>query len=282
MDIIKDFNGEEFNNLSQEEKEEYVRNLIHSKKADVKIHAAFFNPNTQEMMDLKGLVETIGEEKAIDLIIEALSSSISIKTIDIDGVKDLMLKAEKGECSEEELAMLNFVTHKMERSDDVCFERECIEFIINLINFSQEEVGYNPMLKDLLIPINVLFISSSMLNEKSSLSKYNKDNTCMLLEMGEQIADDIYDTWKSSCTTSPDPELIIIGLLRLISRIACENNICFTKAEDIAKDLGLEVKDDLEENGSNKPCDSNICKPNVYNHTPSSEDKEMRDLLKDD
>ena len=64
---IEGINLEEIDNLSREEKRELVRKLIHSEAADIGVSAAFFNSKTKESMDMKGLVERVGEEDLADV-----------------------------------------------------------------------------------------------------------------------------------------------------------------------------------------------------------------------
>lgn len=254
---------EEFAKLSDEEKTEYVRNLIHSEAANV--HAAFLNPKTGETVEMRELVEQVGEERGIEIIKKALGSSTMSTSLTGADVKELLMKAKRGECTDEELAMLDYVMQDiLNNNNHVQFEQHLIEFTLNLINYSQQVVKCNTEIVDLLSSDIALITSSNIANKDGALSKYTRDDVATIIEIYSQIADDIYNTWSASCTTLPAPELIIGGLLQLTTRIAAENNITFSKAEDIADVLGVDL-DELDkdtENGSNEPCE--VCQPILH------------------
>lgn len=265
-----------FKNLSEEEKKEFVRELIHSEAAK---SAAFYNPITGDFVSADGLVEHLGEEKAIEIIMNTFDDARSVSLTNED-VAELIMKAEKGECTEEELRLLDFVTDKIMKTDDhLQFEKAWLETTVDLLNFVQKEVGYFPKVHDLLTGALILVSTSGMVSDKGGLSKYDFTDVPIITEMSAQVADDIYDAWKNSCTSLPDPEITVIGLLNLALKIAHDNNLEFSKSDDIAKGIGLTLideydKDDEDTNGSN-----HICKPNLYRG--SSDDEEMRDLLKE-
>lgn len=275
---FKKMSPEEIKNLSYEEKKEFVRKLINSEAAD--IHAAFFNAATKEAVDIKGLVERIGEEEALDIIIKALDKQINTISLDEDDVVNLVEKSMRGECTEEEQALLDVIMKDMNQNNHIQFEHYWLEETLNLIYHAQTKVKYNPKLLDLLSACTVLFYLSGISSNNGALSKYTPDNIGMVSEICNQIGNDIYDTWKASCTSMPEPELIICSLLHLARDIANKNNIEFANAKTIANLLGITFEDDDDiENGSNKTSDCNICQPATYN--PTDEDREMRDLLKD-
>lgn len=285
---------EEVKKLPLEEKREFVRNLIHSEAAG--IHAAFFNPSTGKSMTMSELAKQIGEEEAIDAIVKMLDSAESSAiTMTKDEIKELLLKAKRGECTEHELHMLEYITSEMEDSDNIQFERSFMELLIDLINFSQNGVPYEPQLHDVYSVLIVTTIISMINADEGVLTKYDNGDGPMISEMATTIADDIYDTWKASCTSPVDTELVIIGLLQLAAKLAYEEGYKFSKAELLADAIGLELPEvepcsdceckDCEcevdeasvqdtENGSNA---GKVCQPIV--HDPS--DENMRNLLKD-
>ena len=103
-----------FKNLPKEKKREFVRELIHSEAAK---SAAFYNPITGDFVGADGLVEHLGEEKAIEIIMNTFDDARSVSLTNED-VAELIMKAEKGECTEEELRLLDFVTDKIMKTDD--------------------------------------------------------------------------------------------------------------------------------------------------------------------
>ena len=282
MEQIEKMTPEQFRNLSSEEKKEFVRKLIHSEAAEV--HAAFFNPQTKEAVDMRGLVEQFGEEKALDIIIEAFEKgNTEAKTLTGDDIKALILKAQRGECTEDELNLLEFIQSQiMDKEDCIHFQRSWLSSSIDLINFAQTEVEYSPQVVDLLSAMIILFTVSGTLSENGALSKYTINDGPMLTEMCGEIADDIYNTWAASCTSLPDPELIMLSLIQLACKIAHENCFTFSNGMALADALNIDLcscedcnEDAEESNGSNEQ--SKVCKPIVH----PAKDADMRDLLKE-
>jgi hypothetical protein len=142
----------------------------------------------------------------------------------------------------------------------------------------------------MLSAATVLILVSSIYRENGALNKFQNSNPSVMSEIVKQVGEDIYDTWASSCSQLPDPELIMLGLLHMAGKIAIDNNIEFANAKILAEHLGVELEcncdDCTEENesekGSNIVGGCRVCQPVAYN--PSSNgntDEEMRDLLKD-
>lgn len=291
MDKLK---KEEFLNLSQEEKEQFVRDLIHQSSEAADIHAAFFNPVTKQTVSMSELAEQIGEDEAVEIILKAMNSitsdMISMGEMDI---QQLISKAKRGECSEQELAMLEYVQSQIEAQDNIQFEHNWLDITLNLIDFSQTKVEYNAKVHDLLSATTILVLVSSIFRENGALNKYQNTDPSMMTEIVTQVGNDIYDTWKASCTSLPDPELIILGMLHAASKIAQEHGFEFADATMLANHLGAEICeceeceecdcDDKNENGSNEDvCGCKVCQPVTYNPSESNTtDEEMRDLLKD-
>lgn len=285
----KHFSKDEFLKLSPEEQREFVRNLIHSQEAATNTIAAFLNPETGESLSADELVEQFGEEKAIDKIVKSFND-VDMKLINGQELVELLHKAKRGECTEEELSILNFVNSQIASQDRVAFEHGLSELFINFINFAQVEQNYDVKIHDILRVIKILTLVSEVHRNDSILSKYKSDDEIIkevAFEMIYQVGDDIYNTWRSSCVTPVDPGLTILGLLQAAIKVATENNISFASANDIANHLGFSIiesdSDDENKNGSNTQSNSRICQPATYN--PSSkektEDEEMRNLLKD-
>lgn len=257
---IKRLTSEEINNLSTEEKKEFIRSLIHSE--DVKTGIVFHNATTNETLDIKDLAEAIEEEELLDTIVQALEKA-ETKTLALTGteIKELMKKALIGECSPEELSALEFVTSQLEQEDSIQFGHHWLDSTLSLIHFAQDTVHYNPTLDDMLSAASILVSLSNMFIEGNSFSKYNPSDIEIISEMSSQIANDIYNTWKDSCEELPEPELIVVGLLRLASKIAQGNKLKFCKATDISNMLGITLFDEEDdenqdtENGSNEQDD---------------------------
>lgn len=291
---MENFNSEEYRNLSEEEKREFVREVIQSGEA-AGVHAAFLNPATGTTVTINDIVEQLGQEATEDMLLEAFEQfQGDVKTLDMDGVRELAMKAERGECSETELKMLDYVMHNISKQDSFQFSSNFNNMMWDLINFSQTEVEYNPKFEDILASIVTSGLTSFTLMNDSELSKYQGNAFDTLVEMMHQVSQDIYDTWTDSCTSLPPKELIIMSLINLAGKLSCEEGYEFAPASMIAQIMDIEfISDnhcDCEEcsgecschadentNGSNE--EPKICKPVAYE--PSQNNEDMKDLLKD-
>lgn len=285
---IQNLTEKDIKNLSLEEKKEFVRNLIHSEAAC----AAFFNPLTKETIKMDELVEHMGEEKAIEMMVAALEK-IDTKSISLEAkdIKELEQKARRGECNSDELAMLEFVHKEVMAKDSVQFEHNHIQLTCDMINYVQQNIGYTPGFDDLISSMVVLTLISRIHTKGSLMNKYEHADPTAVSEMIHLTANDIYDTWKASCSSESNPELVVISLLHLASKIAHEENMIIPDIKDIAPYLEVSIdnldddSDDDTENGSNEM--PNVCQPVSYTSASESsymsddKDEEMRDLLKD-
>lgn len=286
MNDPKYLSAEEIRNLSTEEKREFVRSLIHSEAVDVR--TAFFNPQTKQRVELKDLVEQIGEEKTIELLVKAFEDETAgAMAATSKDFRELLEKAERGECTEEELGMLDFIRSTMEQDEMVQVGHCYLDAICSVTDFAQTDLSYEPTYSDFLSSISIFVMVSLVHSEDNALSKYSDKDAPLVAEMVNQIGTDIYDTWKDSCSELPEPELIVAGLILQANKIASEAGLKLPKAIKIANALGISLvdsndSDDDTTNGSNEEHCCDICQPNIYkSSSKNDEDKEMRDLLKE-
>lgn len=275
MDAKKeDFMPEkDFSELTEEEKREYARNLIHSSKA-ANVIAAFFDPHSGKKITIDEFVEMAGgEEEAIDKLVKILGSThMHSVTLDNDDIKELIEKAERGEATDEELAILKQVVTDISFGDRQQFERATIDTILDIVNYSQNKIGYNPGLLDIIMPILVVSSISAICSDNEEVNKYKDAGSQALIQVCEQIGSDIYDTWKETCEEELDTNLVILSLLQLACRLSAEAGIQFTPAETIAKTLNVKIDnfDDKSENGFNDEDESakDIIK-SIFNNKPA-------------
>lgn len=275
MDIEHIF-GENFKALSRKDKEKVARKLLNLSEDDeaVPFGAAFFNPKTGATITAKDLMKDLGEEKAIEFIIEALETiDKGPRAINMTDYEELTKKAKEGRASDEELKILEFLTDEIENKDSIKFARTWLDLTVDLINFVQDAQNYEVKLEDLTGPMTILTAMSNLYS--GNLPGYTNSDMEIVSEMTSQISKDIYDTWKASCKTLPSPGLIIIALMKLVTEIAHENNIKIGNAVDIANMLGIELSDDYEDDDEDFPYE------NKKGSNPAS-DKEKRNFLKED
>ena len=178
--------------------------------------------------------------------------------------------------------------------DSFEFSNTFMNAMWDLINFSQKEIGYNPMYQDILSALIVSGLTSFTLASDSELNKYQGSGFDTLIEMMHQLSDDIYETWTKSCSKLPPKELIVMSLINLAGKLSSEEEYIFAPASMMRNVMNLnmmtEDECDCEEctgdcdchkdentNGSNE--EPKICKPAAYNSSQNNED--MKNMLKD-
>lgn len=280
--------------MSEQERKDYIRELLHA-KGDLAIKAVFFNPQTKETVDLRELAEKVGEEEAIEIASKIFSvQDIQQETCTGEEVKEILEKVMRGEeISEREKIILDMLQSSFSGSDRSQYCENTTGVICTITEFAQNKIKYRPSVVDLLMVINMIINSSLMATEGLQSHNY-LNNESTFLEICAQIGQDIYDTWKDSCTSEVAPEMIIPALLCLAAKIASENNIKLVDANIIAEALNIDmnvfsgivsnhvVKESVDEteNGSNKIIQPHIYEQSENNHEENDED--MRNMLKED
>ena len=272
-DIFEQFgtDNDPTKSMSREEKKEFIRKLIHEEQPNTR--AAFFNPKTHEMINLQDFVRQVGEEEAIEKIVDAIGQADTQSIcVTQDQVHELLEKFRRNECSEEELTVLKMISSSIASSDHSQFLQHTMSVVVEIIKFAQEQIHYNPTLMDLFSVFDVL-MTVDMINDSSLESgRYKQSGPNILCEIASDIGNDIVDTWKASCQSVPSDEMIVLGLMSVIKNILAKNNIEFIDADIVSGLMDLDSFNDSddkdhEENGSNT-------------EESSQEDEDKRNLLK--
>lgn len=271
-DIFEQFgtDNDPTKSMSREEKKEFIRKLIHEEQPNTR--AAFFNPKTHEMINLQDFVRQVGEEEAIEKIVDAIGQADTQSIcVTQDQVHELIEKFKKGECSEEELTVLKMISSSIASSDHSQFLQHTMSVIVEIIKFSQEKIHYEPTLMDLLSVFDVL-MTVDMINDSTlETGRYMQSGPSVLCNIATDIGNDIVDTWKASCQSVPSDEMIVLGLMSVIKNILAKKDIKFIDANIVSNLMDLEsfghIEDDNEENGSNT-------------EDNSQDDEDKRNLLK--
>lgn len=271
------FSSENFRNLSEEEQKQFIHDLIHSRAAGT--GAALFNPSTGQTVNVDELIEQLGEEAVTEMLMKALNNSETKGvTVNVADFKNLLAKAHRGECSEEELAMLAFLGQEMEKTDAMGFQKTLLSLVADLVKFAKTERNYDVSLGDIITSFLGVSLMSLIHMDGSGLSKYAATDAPTLSEMFDSVGEDIFNTWSASCSQLPDKGMIIMGLLHLVTRLIVEEKVPLSPqvVEMFSEDV---ICDEDDDNGHDSTL--NICKPNTYSAESNAEDKEMRDLLKE-
>ena len=274
-DIFSKFGTEEdtTKEMSRDEKKEFIRKLIREEQPSTR--AAFFNPATGEMINLQDLVRELGEDQAIEKVVDAIGNA-ETKSICVnqEQIQEIMGKFKRGECTEEEMAILKMIMSSISSSDHTQFLQHTMSVIMEIVKFSQDKIHYEPTLLDLLGVLDILFTVDMIYDESLETSRFQSGGPSVVAEIASNIGEDILSTWENSCSSVPSNELIVLGLISALRVVLRRNEFKFIKAETISDILGLDKIDDdedYEENGSNKDDD---CEPN-------HDDEDMRNLLKE-
>lgn len=295
MENFEELTPDEIRDLPEEEKREFIRKLVRAE--DSRVQAVFFNPVENAAVSMHELALSLGEEKAIDIIITALEEPITkATTLNREQMNELLIKVKNGEeCTEEEKIMLNVFKDKL-FPNYLTFQEHLIELIFNLTKLCEEEMEYRPELANLISVASILSAISLTQGEDTFMKMFSKSSPETIIEMVEQVGDDIYDTWKASCDTELNEELVFLGLLQLATKIAKKNNYSLIDSKNMSESMGLNCNDncdncegcdcccdecdDESENGSNPL--PNVARPVTHNSiSKENENKEMKDLLKD-
>ena len=274
-DIFSKFGTEDdpTKEMSRDEKKEFIRKLIREEQPSTR--AAFFNPATGEMINLQDLARELGEDQAIEKVVDAIGNA-ETKSICVnqEQIQEIMGKFKRGECTEEEMAILKMIMSSISSSDHTQFFHHTMSVIMEIVKFSQDKIHYEPTLLDLLGVLDILFTVDMIHDESLETSRFQSGGPSVVAEIASNIGEDILSTWENSCSSVPSNELIVLGLISALRVVLRRNEFKFIKAETISDILGLDKisdDEDYEENGSNEDDD---CEPN-------HDDEDMRNLLKE-
>lgn len=283
---ISNISAEDIAKMTEEERREYVRELLRA-KGDSGIRAAFYNPQLDQTVDMHEMVKHIGEEATIDLVCKALASQDTQKqTITKEQFDELKKKHRTGQkLTEEEERILHMVESSLMDSDQVQYQKNTTGTVLSIIEFAQQVPKYNPTFSDLVASINMILLSGLAAKEGTQTYNYH-DDFGTLADISERIGNDILDTWKASCTSEVSPEMTAIGLAFALMRVLAESGYEFPKGAEMFEVLGLDMDQFMgeEEEEIESENGSNILTPNVYSDeasTPDDEDENMRNLLKE-
>ena len=286
--LINFMSPDEFNKLSDDEKRENVRDLIHGILKDSKSKAVLFNPIDNQSASLENVIEAIGEEKLIDLLVQTLErGEMQPQKFSKEEVEAAIERKENGTATKEDEQMLAIISNISNQNDAFNFNQTLITILVDLIEFTQTDRGYKLSIGDLLATINLISTITCAFTEGSSLEKYQQLGPTAIHNMAKEMGQDIVDTWKNTCTEIPDDYMMLCALLEITQVYANKIHVCDADVyknilSDVLCDFNVDECDENchceSENGSNEESKQpNITKPNT--HTPT--DQNMRDMLKD-
>ena len=283
---------EEFKKLSEDEKRETIRNLIHTIKEDGSMRAVLFNPDENETYSMNELLESLGEEKVINILINVIEKGhFSQETFSKSEINDAIDRKRKGTATEKDEQMLTMLHASIEDSESMMLNKNLIGIFIELIDFLQNERFYNPTMGDFLAAYNLFMSVTGLFSEDSSLSKYKQAGPFVAHQIISKMGKDILDTWLSTCTEIPDDYILLSALLEAAQGIANKIRFCDSK---VYKD----VLHNIIPEGMNEECECDCCEEECHCHsdntngsnehleavqpkTYKSKDQDMRNMLKE-
>lgn len=244
---FKSITGEQIKAMSEEEKREYVRELIHAGQEDTGIKATFYNPSTDEALSLVEFANRMGEEKAIDIAVKALSSEWSAaSTVTKEQLLELREKQVNGTATEEELRLLHMIDLSYEDSDEIQYQKNATGVILSLIKFAQDCPKFYPTIGDLALTSNLLILASMSLTPDTQTHNYIGELDT-LTKIAQDIGDDILDAWSKTLSVPMAPELIVAGLCQALAKVAIEADIVVPPAEHVFTYVGLDASEFCDE-----------------------------------
>lgn len=285
---------QQLKNMNTEERKAFIRHIIEERDSNTK--AVLFDVQHQRTISIFEMADEMGIDKTVDFINNLIDSSkCHAQTMTGDELYEAIGRMRSGNATEEEENLVHAFMDSMLDTDAHKFYENLIEIVIDLVNFAQQKVGYEPTLGDIYNAISAFSIVNMTLDKNCGLHKYFHKGPEVVSEIGIQVGEDIYNSWKATLTEEPDLSIVLAGLLFLTSKIARQAGYKIVSAKDIAEllDYKLEPTDDENcecnghcegecechhenENGSNK----NIVQP-VIPFSFKNEDQDMRDILKD-
>lgn len=300
MNLMNFMPSDEFKQMSHDEKREAIRNLIHEINEDSSARAVLFNPEEQKFYSLNELIDAIGKEKAIDLLIRAMEQGdMTPCSITKEELKEAIKRKANGTATPEDDQMINLFNYVTEESEQVQLNKNLMAIVVKLIDFAQHARHFNPTFGDFLSTFNIIATITGMFTDGTSLSKYQQTGPITVHHVSKKIADDILKTWTDTCSEVPDDYMMLCALLQATQVYAnkikmCDGEVYKEILHDILPDIKMhgnekcdccgedcECNDDCHcesENGSNEESKQpNIATPKTY----KPNDQDMRDMLKE-
>lgn len=300
MDLMNFMSSDEFEQMSHDEKREAIRNLIHEINEDSSARAVLFNPEEQKTYSLNELIDVIGEEKVIDLLIRAMEQGdMTPCSFTEEELKEALKRKANGTATPEDEQMINLFNHVTEESEQVQLNKNLTAIVVKLIDFAQHARHFNPTFGDFLATFNIIATITGMFTDGTSLSKYQQTGPTTVHHVSKEIADDILKTWTDTCSEVPDDYMMLCALLEATQVYANKIKMC---DGEVYKEILHDILPDIEMNGNEKcdccgedcecngdcHCESvngsnekteqpNIATPKTY----KPNDQDMRDMLKE-
>lgn len=296
MDFTK-ISTEDLAKMSESELREYIHELIHAETNEqLAVQAAFLGPGG-ETVHLSDIVRALGEEKATELLLKLFNSAtVRCSSMTKEDYDDLAKRIANGEeVTEDERRIFEAIRNSL-NNDMYEYQTHTLGAILHVLDFSQNEAKYNASLADLSILFHILVLETMRNTKESRMYLYKDADTSVPMEMSQQMADSIMNTWRASLAEEPDQGMVVLALASaLIGEIFKYENqlnrrIELPSVEYLRKVTGItEERHDEDEHecqcGGDHQCgDECQCKHETKdgsnNHKVLSFDQAMKNMIK--
>ena len=301
----EDFENFSFASLKDVPSEER-RKLLREVLENGGLRTAIFDASEGKHIDVNEMVKVAGMDKVLDILenmIDKMGDSVETKTVKAtrEDIEAALRAVAEGNATEEQKFLAHTVTESMKESSSGKFHELIDDVFLKTIEVVQEQNVYEPTISDIIGTASIISLVS-MSNEKNArLSIF--DNAKAVMDVVDQVAEKILETFLGTLTDSIDESILIGALLVAAAKVAGKSNLKMIDAKIVRDVLGIEShstfdfdgpdKPDEPKNGSNeeaktaksgkkstnKKSDAKITQPNIVK--PKKSNKEMKNLLQE-
>lgn len=224
---------EDMKNIPSDERRELIRRLIEEK--DSAVSAVLYDARHNRSVSIFDLADDMGLDGCADFINDLIDKSAGeARGITGDEFRKMVENVKNGTATESEQHLVKMIMEANRNSREEEFHAHFLDMLSGFIKFSKDEMDYIPTISDIAGCVGMFCTwAMTVSDENQGLSKYSLGNADAVSEIGIQIGDDIYDTWKATLTEELDPSLVLTGLMYLTTRVAREAGYKFQNIEQL-------------------------------------------------
>lgn len=293
---LKSLTREDISKMSEEEKRDFVRRLIHNE--DSTIQAVLFDVSTGEQVSIQEMIERKGEEEVVEMLVSGLMHHDAIaETISGSKIAEALERVRNNTATDEDYQILEVVKRATKTSPLHNMGSHLTSILLDFLYYYQERHGIAITCFDLDTIVSVIQTVNAINNPELETYKFSGSSPKQILDITDAIADDMLSTWEATLTTPYSAEMKYLASLSLMRKLSEEVNKPLISAEALGDILGFdfdEIKEivarekAMDDDNHECACDScnSTCKPATYDATNGSneshdENADMKNLLKE-
>lgn len=270
-----------FNNLSEEEKRKAVSTFMETNGLNIQIKLELPG-NENDFVSFKQLVDMVGKEKAIDVLIMAMTESkVQFEAFSKQEVVEAARAVSEGNATERQKLIIDLI--KSTKVDDIDKVMKIMLEGMAELNKEVSSIG------DILLP-SIMIITVNYLYDKRSKYYSIRSNPEKAFDVMEGPAKIIDAALGKMVEKGTDKTIVFLGALLSVLRFGKEElpDVPLQHASIIAKEFGLYIpgvsdnkSDDSDDDGSliNDFCGSNDEEEKTENKKPSN--KSIKSMMMD-